>query len=265
MRFAELGLAVSLVLTVAVLAAAAVLAALAPRRGWPPPARRTAWFGAGCATAALLVQAWLVGRVAMVGDPPGLDLALLRWSVQHRESWAIGLGRVLALIGGPGAMAVLAALAATVCWAKGRRTPVVVLAGTGAAAVAMTHGFKALYDRARPPLADQIIPYTTNALPSGHALGSMVVVGTLAAVVVAASSSRGARVGTLLGAGTFVSAVGVSRVYLAAHWVTDVLVGWLLGAAVVAVGATALALTLGVAPAQSVSSRTSQTTTPPRS
>ncbi len=265
MRFAELGLVVSFALIVAVLAAAVVFGALARDRGWPPPARRTAWLGAGSAALPLLAQAWLVERVAVAGGPPGLDQALLRWSVEHRDGWAAAVGRVLALVGGPGAMAVLAALAATVCWSRGRRAPVAVLAGTCAAAVAMTHGFKALYDRARPPLVDQVIPYTNNALPSGHALGSMVVVGTLAAVVVLSSSRRYVRTVAVFGAGTFVAAVGVSRVYLAAHWATDVLVGWLLGAAVVAVGATALALTRGDASAQPVSPRTSQTTTPPRS
>ena len=92
-----------------------------------------------------------------------------------------------------------------------------------------------------PPLVDQITAQSTFALPSGHALGSIVVIGVLtaAAVLVARRSRRRAVV--CAGAGGIVL-IGVSRLYLGVHRLTDVLTGWLLGGAWLAVCIGALVL-----------------------
>ncbi len=66
------------------------------------------------------------------------------------------------------------------------------------------------------------------AFPSGHAYLSAAFCGWLALVIVRRGAPR-AGLG-VLGLGTLAALVGVSRVYFAVHWPSDVLASWLLAA-----------------------------------
>lgn len=68
----------------------------------------------------------------------------------------------------------------------------------------------------------------THSFPSGHALGSAAAYGTVA--LVASSHGLLGAMGALFLA-VLVILIGVSRIYLGAHYPSDVAVGWLLGAA----------------------------------
>jgi undecaprenyl-diphosphatase len=89
---------------------------------------------------------------------------------------------------------------------------------------------KVVLDRSRPPLADRLVAETNESLPSGHATMSVVVVGT---IVVLTWAGRGAwaRAAMVAAAAAWIGAVGATRVYLGVHWVSDVLAGWAVGAA----------------------------------
>ena len=64
--------------------------------------------------------------------------------------------------------------------------------------------------------------------------------GTLALVTVTTLGSRATRAAVSVIAAVVIAVAGASRVYLGVHWATDVLTGWLLGGAWVAVGAALL-------------------------
>ncbi len=89
---------------------------------------------------------------------------------------------------------------------------------------------KHVVGRTRPPVADQLVTETNQAFPSGHSLGSIVVIGVLVAVVLPRLHRPLARHITMTVAAVFVVAVGLSRWYLGVHWPTDVLGGWCIGA-----------------------------------
>ncbi len=93
---------------------------------------------------------------------------------------------------------------------------------------------KTLYDRPRPPrhLVDEI----TAAFPSGHAVAGSVV--AISLVIVLVPPGR-ARRNLEMAAAAFAFAMAGSRIYLGAHWLTDVCGGVALGAAC-AVGGAAL-------------------------
>jgi undecaprenyl-diphosphatase len=93
---------------------------------------------------------------------------------------------------------------------------------------------KAAYDRPRPP--QSLVEEVTGAFPSGHAVAGAVVAISLVVVLVPRGPAR--RNLEMAAAGFAVMMAG-SRIYLGAHWPTDVLAGVALGAAC-AVGSAAI-------------------------
>lgn len=158
-------------------------------------------------------------------DQPGTE-----WMVQRRTAPVTPVAIGASYLGGTLAMTVLAVvLCVVLAWR--RRWPEVVLAGVASAgAWPLVVVGKHLVGRTRPPEADRLVTVTNQAFPSGHSLGSIVVVGLLAAVVLLQLHRPAARRIAVTVAAVFVVAVGLSRWYLGVHWPTDVLGGWCIGA-----------------------------------
>jgi len=92
---------------------------------------------------------------------------------------------------------------------------------------------KDLIDRGRPPvtLRDIMVHQENASYPSGHAMGSVVGYGMVGFVLLKRVKNVPLRwlIGGLLTA--WVIVIGFSRVYLRAHWASDIVGGWLLGLA----------------------------------
>jgi len=113
-----------------------------------------------------------------------------------------------------------------------RRTIWVLMLVAAAGSVTFTIVGKALVGRNRPPLELAVPPYEQSfSFPSGHTLNSTVVAGMLAYLVVWLSARVWARVLAVVGATLWAVAIGLSRVFLGHHWLTDVMFAWLFGLA----------------------------------
>lgn len=88
---------------------------------------------------------------------------------------------------------------------------------------------KRLFGRERPPVADRLIDVGGLSFPSGHAMMSTIVIGLTAVIIYQLYPQVRAHPAILAVAPVLIGLIGLSRVYLAAHWMSDVLVGWLLG------------------------------------
>jgi undecaprenyl-diphosphatase len=191
----------------------------------------------------LRLAAWATGLFAVLGAL-GLvvtgslsdtaigrfDLAVVRSLAELRtETWTrvadtVGmLGGTRVVVGG-GLVLVVVATAVT----RSRR-PAVFVAVTLAGEVVLYFLVAQLVERVRPPVADLTSGLPTGASwPSGHVAASVALYGALAALVVIHTSSRW-RWAVLTVPALIAPAVGLSRIYVAAHHPTDVLAGILLG------------------------------------
>jgi membrane-associated phospholipid phosphatase len=88
---------------------------------------------------------------------------------------------------------------------------------------------KGLFDRPRPPVSLALVATSGGSFPSGHAVAASV---TVVAIVLALFPAGPHRWGWGLAAGLFSFVMGVSRAYLAAHWLSDAAAGTLLGTTV---------------------------------
>ncbi|MET9960527.1 phosphatase PAP2 family protein [Streptomyces sp. NPDC006326] len=204
---------------------------------------RVRWTGIGCAVLAAVLTALVVARWK----------PLLRYddeAVLRLHAYAVGhpgvtrLVRILTdWVWDPWTMRALAAVACLWLWRRGGRERALRIAVATAAAAAVQQALKAVVGRERPMWPDPVATAHFAAYPSGHAMTATVVCALLLWLLPGPGARRGAWVGAAWAlAAVSVLGVGFTRVYVGVHWPSDVVGGWLLGAALAAL---AIALPLG--------------------
>lgn len=92
---------------------------------------------------------------------------------------------------------------------------------------------KHIFQRARPSLENPLLTLATYSFPSGHTVAATLFYGLIACYLVCMASRWKARLLVVLGACVMVGLVGLSRMYLGVHYLSDVLAaiaegcGWL--------------------------------------
>ncbi len=169
------------------------------------------------------------------------DEPLQEWMVAHRQGWLDVGATWFTNLGGKVGMPILAAVTVALLARWWRTwTPVIVMLFATAGSLTMTTLGKSLTARARPPFEQAVPPLESSAsFPSGHTLNAVLITSVIAYLVLLYVTSRRARVLTCLGLAVFALTMGLSRVYLGHHWLTDVLAGAAVG------GGWALAVVLG--------------------
>jgi undecaprenyl-diphosphatase len=160
-----------------------------------------------------------------------LDPHVLTFFVSHRTAWLTTVPRVVTWLGSGFVLWPVVICSGLALWRWRREwLPAVLPALSLAGDWGWSMVTKTLVARPRPPAADWLGTFHGWSYPSQHAAQALGAWGMLGLMVMAGRSFR-AR--TLLMTGAFLIAlvVGLSRLYLAAHWMTDVLAGWALAGA----------------------------------
>jgi membrane-associated phospholipid phosphatase len=94
----------------------------------------------------------------------------------------------------------------------------------------LSYVLKLLVQRPRPGFAEPLVDASGYSFPSGHATSSAAFVMALALLATGWVKRWESRVYILLAAVALEAAIGFSRLYLGAHYLTDVLAGYTVGA-----------------------------------
>ena len=190
---------------------------------------------------AILVAGWTFGEIAehVVRGAPltQLDAEIATWFHVNAIPRITDLMLFLSAINGVGAICVSGALFAIVLALRREWFWLLYLA------LALPGGFllnmltKAAFQRQRPSFDDPLVTLSSYSFPSGHTMGATLFYGTLAAFLVPRVRTRVARLAIVCAAIMMIVLVASSRVYLGAHYLSDVL-------AAVAEGVAWLALCL---------------------
>lgn len=195
----------------------------------------------------------LIIYIGVVWIDTAMDFALdasmaaldMRLAELIHQFWSPAPIRIASWITIPGGVRVVAPLvAATLIWLAlaGQRPLATGLAVSVMGNTLTVSLLKHAFGRSRSPLGYFV--ETSGSFPSGHAAVSVAAYGMLAYVLWRTRVLRAES--ALLLAGLVAFAIGVSRIYLIEHYLSDVLNGWLVGA---------LWLTIGIAVAEWLSSR----------
>ncbi|HEY8320074.1 MAG TPA: phosphatase PAP2 family protein [Amnibacterium sp.] len=171
----------------------------------------------------------------------GFDRPVLQAVKGLRSPVADGIAGAVAYGFGPIGMPILALVAIAILALRRRSwTPVILVVAAGAGSLAMTIAGKDIIDRHRPLRIDAIPPFESSpSFPSGHTLNATVIAGVVAYLILLRRRTVAGRTATVVAAVVIAVVVGLTRILLGAHWFTDVLAGWLLGAAWLAIVITA--------------------------
>ena len=182
---------------------------------------------------ALLIVAtfsfFALGDMVLNPGEPRIDTFAEDLAEQLRSDALINLAKVVTDIGSGPVTAVLTL--ATAIFAAVRRRPIeaVALVVGWLVVYAAVDISKSAYDRARPPSG--LVDTFNAAYPSGHTAYSVAFV-ACATVLVRAGVGWAVRIAAVTVAVILVAVVAVTRVYLRAHYLTDVLGGVALGVAI---------------------------------
>jgi undecaprenyl-diphosphatase len=159
-------------------------------------------------------------------------------SVAVGHAWLVSALKVLSAIGSAWVYVPLFALVALWLVRRGLPRLALFVVVTVAGSSALNTLVKLAVDRARPVLPDPVAHASGMSFPSGHAQSAVVAVSVLLLVFMPSLGPRARWVAVAL-AVLWVLAIGFARISLGVHYVTDVLAGYVLGAAWVAAMAAA--------------------------
>jgi undecaprenyl-diphosphatase len=137
----------------------------------------------------------------------------------------------LTALGGTAVLSLFAVIVTGFLILQRKRLSALLLALGLIGGVALSEGLKALFGRDRPPEALRAVETMSASFPSGHSLLSAVFYLSIGVMLTRAFPQKRLKAYVIGVAVLLTLLVGLTRVYLAAHWATDVLAGWSVGAA----------------------------------
>lgn len=173
------------------------------------------------------------------------DHEVLDFVVDNRSGLWTSLSHALSWVGSTLTLTLVVVVASAVfAGYRQWRIAAMVLLGSWSAYFLMLL-LKGWINRDRPPADDRLTHVAYQSMPSGHAMMSAVVFGLIAVGLFRSSAWIREHPNVLLVAPLLSFAIGLSRVYLGVHWMSDVLAGWVIGAVWIAIVATIARLPVG--------------------
>jgi len=155
----------------------------------------------------------------------------------------LGVVKVVTQLGSPNLAIVVGLIGVVVLW-RFCRASAMTLGVLIAAALTVDIALKLVVDRARPP--DAAVGTALGSFPSGHVIHAVIIFGLVPFLLWVVTNRRVfLRVGFVLFAIVVVT-VAVSRVRLGAHWPSDVVAGFFIGASLLLGAERLLTSTWGV-------------------
>ena len=185
------------------------------------------------AVTTLSVFTWLALTTSAETGLVPYDQGVTARAVDERHPALTIVMQVFTALGSTVGLTVLTAICASLLFMRGHRVRALVLTVTMLGSSLLTVVLKEVFGRARPS-TDTLLgfPASTTSFPSGHSFNTAVFAGLLAGMVLTSTAAATLyRALAIMAAAGATLLVGVSRVYLGYHWMTDVLAGWSLGLA----------------------------------
>jgi undecaprenyl-diphosphatase len=186
----------------------------------------------GTAIAVLFTWAFskFAGKVRKGATQP-FDDAIMRWVGAHQnpqvqrvmlEVTSLGTGTVVGMI---------VLVAGMFLWLNHHRHSSVLLVAATLGGLVLDNLLKVGFNRPRPQIFEWGTYAASSSFPSGHAMSSVIVYGTVTYLAARLQQRLASRVLTFAFAAVVIALISASRIYLGVHYPSDILAGLLIGLA----------------------------------
>ena len=181
------------------------------------------WIAMAVLVVAAASFAIIARNVVTVAPIMKRDLQVSVWLHTHGNPVFSAFLYAITQVHSPLGMSIIALVLAYFLWRHGDRYWVLSLALAVPGGIILNTILKHVYNRSRPTWDDAVLTLTSQSFPSGHAAGATLFYGFLAAYMVWRMKHWPSRVLVIIGCAFMVALVGFSRIYLGAHYLSDVL------------------------------------------
>jgi len=180
----------------------------------------------------LAAGGWVFGALAqeVAEDDTGLDNRIADELHEHATRPLTEFFEAVTTLGNGIVLAGVAAIAAYLLARRRYYAEAVLMVLAYVGAEVLSYSLKLAFRRDRPFFTDPLATVSTYSFPSGHATVSVAVYGALCLVLVRRLTGP-ARLVCFAAAVLLVSLIGFSRLYLGVHFLSDVLAGFSVGLA----------------------------------
>jgi undecaprenyl-diphosphatase len=188
----------------------------------------TLGFVVGISAASIFI---IFAAIVTGGATQTFDERTLAWMETHRTPFLDEAALEVTSLGNGFTLAVLILAVSVFLWQTQHRWSVYLLLIAYVGGQILNRVLKNWFDRPRPTIVDHIDPVHSMSFPSGHAMTSLIVYGSIAYLVARLEPTPRLRQSTWALAGLLIVGIGVSRMYLGVHYPSDVLAGFVAGLA----------------------------------
>lgn len=151
------------------------------------------------------------------------DLAIASWFHEQATPSVTTLSRAISFCGSPGFVTVASVLAIALLLQRRYWNRAITLAVTMLGGSLLIIFLKHLFHRQRPVLENPLVTLASYGFPSGHTMGSTIFYGLLALIAGTLVMRWEWRVVFYIAAVSFIALIGFTRIYLGAHYFSDVI------------------------------------------
>jgi undecaprenyl-diphosphatase len=165
------------------------------------------------------------------GTTQPFDDAVMHWIGNHQNTMVQSAMLELTALGTGTVVAMIVFVAGLFLWLNQHKHSALLLIIATLGGMVLDNLLKIGFDRPRPQIFKWGTYAVSSSFPSGHAMSSVIVYGTVAYLAARLQRNVASRVATMSLAALLIVAICSSRLYLGVHYPSDVLAGVIIGLA----------------------------------
>jgi undecaprenyl-diphosphatase len=172
----------------------------------------------------------IAGHVSS-GSTQAFDDMVMTWIGENQSPLVRSAMIEITMLGTGTVVMTSVLIAGAFLWLNQHKHSAILLGVATLGGLVLNNLLKAGFDRPRPQIFEWGTHAVTSSFPSGHAMSSAIVYGTVAYLAARLQKNRTSRIATMALAGILIVLISASRLYLGVHYPSDVLAGVAIGLA----------------------------------